>query len=118
VSANDVRIYNNTFVGVQNGRCSLRCPGENEGNEIVNNVWFGLGDGVGTDCAAGSCEANLLVADPDAFIDVAGDFRLAAPQPGGLPLPPPFDVDADGRTRGADGTWDLGAYEFDGRGNR
>ena len=30
----------------------------------------------------------------------------------GTPLPAPFNLDPDGNTRGADGTWDRGAYEF------
>lgn len=111
VTANDVLIANNTFVGVQQGRCSLRCAGDNAGNEIANNVWFGLGEAVGTDCDANACEANEVVAAA-AFIDASADFHLAAPLGPGVSLAPPHDVDMDGMTRGADGSWDLGAFEF------
>jgi hypothetical protein len=31
---------------------------------------------------------------------------------GGIILNAPFNVDPDGITRGANGTWDRGAYEF------
>jgi len=33
----------------------------------------------------------------------------------GLTLPSPFDTDPRGHTRGADGTWERGAFEFGGR---
>lgn len=112
VSANDVRIYNNTFVGIAAGRCSLRCPGEHEGDEIVDNLWFGLGDGVATDCEADVCDANEHVVDASPFVDAdGGDFHLGAPLPG-TALAPPFDLDADGVARGQDGVWDVGAFEF------
>lgn len=113
VAANDVRIYNNTFVGIAAGRCSLRCPGEHEGDEIVNNLWFDLGEGVGTDCDADVCETNEdLTGAASPFVDAAaGDFRLAVPTSPGTVLPAPYDVDRTGAVRGADGTWDLGAWE-------
>ena len=31
---------------------------------------------------------------------------------GGVTLASPFNKDPDGQTRGADGKWDRGAYEF------
>src|SRR2546429_698719 len=30
----------------------------------------------------------------------------------GLTLPSPFNIDMTGRTRGSDGTWERGAFEF------
>ncbi len=30
----------------------------------------------------------------------------------GVSLASPYNMDMDGKTRGADGTWDRGAYEF------
>jgi hypothetical protein len=41
-----------------------------------------------------------------------GDFRLAAATAAGSPLAAPFNFDPTGKTRGADGTWDRGAFEF------
>ncbi|MBW2528286.1 MAG: hypothetical protein JRI23_29185 [Deltaproteobacteria bacterium] len=48
--------------------------------------------------------------DPDPRI---ADLHLAAPTDPGVTLNAPFDTDAEGRTRGADGTWDRGMYELD-----
>jgi hypothetical protein len=112
VSANDVRIYNNTLVGVQSGTCAIRMPGTHSGVVVANNLWFGLGGGVGTSCEADTCESNELVtASP--FVDAAaGDFRLAQATAPGMLLAAPYDVDLAGAQRGADGVWDLGAYEY------
>lgn len=112
VAANDVRVYNNTLVGIQNGTCAIRMPGSHSGDEVVNNLWFGLGASVGTGCAADTCEHNEL-SDTSPFVNAAaGDFRLSGPTAPGAPLPAPYDVDIVGTTRGADGGWDLGAYEY------
>jgi hypothetical protein len=47
----------------------------------------------------------------------AGDFHLAAATAPGAVLPAPFNMDADGNLRGADGVWDRGAFEFVAGGN-
>jgi hypothetical protein len=39
-------------------------------------------------------------------------MHLSAPTEAGNTLSSPFDLDPDGATRGADGTWDRGVYEF------
>ncbi|MEZ4219427.1 MAG: hypothetical protein R3B13_00770 [Polyangiaceae bacterium] len=112
VSANDVRIYNNTLVGVQNGTCSIRVPGSHTGVEVKNNAWFGLGSGVASDCAGDLCENNAVLSGTP-FANVAtGDFHLAGPTQPGSVLAPPYDVDPTGAKRGADGVWDLGAFEY------
>jgi hypothetical protein len=113
VAANDVHVYNNTFVGVQNGTCAIRLPGEHSGDIVANNLWYGLAEDVRNGCDADTCENNLLIDGADPFVDSAsGDFRLAGPTVAGTVLPPPYDEDLTGATRGEDGTWDLGAYEF------
>jgi hypothetical protein len=43
-----------------------------------------------------------------------GNYHLASHTNTGLTLSPPFNVDPDGFTRGGDGLWDRGAYEFAG----
>jgi hypothetical protein len=46
-------------------------------------------------------------------VNYAGaNFRLASATLAGLTLPSPFNTDLDGNTRGADGVWDRGAYEY------
>ena len=42
------------------------------------------------------------------------DFRLLGPTAAGSALSAPYNTDPGGRTRGADGVWDRGAFEFTG----
>ena len=48
----------------------------------------------------------------------SGDYRIVStvgatyPRDKGVALSPPYNVDPDGITRGADGLWDIGAYEY------
>jgi hypothetical protein len=42
----------------------------------------------------------------------AGNFRTAAATDAGIALAAPYNVDMDAHTRGADGVWDRGAFEF------
>ncbi len=55
-----------------------------------------------------------IVADSiDPFVDLANlNFRLKEPVVTDKVLPPPFDVDFDGKVRGVDGHWDRGAFEY------
>ena len=47
------------------------------------------------------------------FVDlVGGILELIRATVEGAPLPSPYNMDMTGATRGADGVWDLGAYEF------
>ncbi|NML18994.1 hypothetical protein, partial [Azohydromonas caseinilytica] len=49
----------------------------------------------------------------DPFVNIAAlDFRLKASTAAGSNLPAPFNVDGLGRTRGADGTYDRGPFEY------
>lgn len=58
-------------------------------------------------------EATKQVLDAEPFVDAAaGDLRLTGPTAAGQELDPPFQVDLLGAARGADGTWDRGAYEY------
>ena len=41
-----------------------------------------------------------------------GNFHLTSATNNGISLPSPFNMDMDGKTRGSDGTWDRGAYEY------
>jgi len=113
VPANNVLVYNNTLVGIQNGSCSIRFPGTHTGDVAQNNLWFGLGGSVTSGCSANTCTNNLAVTSPSPFVDAAGgNFRLSAPTAAGTVLPSPYDTDLVGLIRGADGVWDLGAFEY------
>ena len=46
------------------------------------------------------------------FVNVStDDYHLATPTAAGYPLASPYNYDRDGKMRGSDGTWDMGAYE-------
>lgn len=113
-SANNVVVYNNTFVGFRSGLCTLRFPGTHSGDIAQNNLWYGLGSGVSTGCSANTCSHNLTLTS-NVFVGAAtGNFRLAAATPAGTPLASPYNVDMTGAVRGADGLWDIGAFEYSG----
>ena len=60
-------------------------------------------------------EANAQLSVPTSiFVNYAGDdFRLASATTAGESLASPFNADLLGNTRGVDGTWDRGAYEYE-----
>lgn len=106
VPANDARVYNNTLVDIPDFASGILVNGT---GECRNNLVH--------DAARYSvvCEiaSDNLDAPSDPFADsTSGDLHLASPTAGGFVLPAPYDVDLEGRPRGADGTWDLGAYEY------
>ena len=110
-SANDnVFIYNNTFVGLVGSGLSF--DNVNETNIAANNLWV--------NCSGNSALKNIkdlnnsrnvyspyIFANPD-----EGDFRLVMPLKGGTDLGSTYSTDFDGKTRGEDGDWDYGAFEF------
>ena len=58
-------------------------------------------------------ETTAEIGTGDPFIDSAnGDFRLSAPTQAGYILSSPYNLDILGNTRGSDGVWDRGAYEY------
>jgi hypothetical protein len=111
-AANNVHVYNNTFAGIQQGTCNIRFPGSLAGDVAQNNIWYGLGAGVSTGCSANTC-TNNVVASSNIFVNAAaGNFRLAQATSAGTPLASAYGQDMTGAMRGADGVWDLGAFEF------
>jgi hypothetical protein len=60
-----------------------------------------------------SGEANGATGTSDPFVNYIGlDFRLKAATAAGFNLGVPYNFDGSGLTRGNDGNWDRGAYEF------
>ena len=64
----------------------------------------------------GTGDVTVTSGAPIPFVNwPASNFHLIsenADWTGGITLLAPFNVDADGKTHGADGTWERGAYEF------
>jgi MYXO-CTERM domain-containing protein len=111
-----IYIYNNTCADMNlacvNNSSGLTGAGDGvTGGEVRDNLGYGpnSGFGVGTMLSSNS----LTTSDSSVFIDYAArDFHLSGPTAAGYVLPAPYDVDMDGQRRGADGTWDVGAYEY------
>ncbi len=124
------KIYNNTISNIVSGltsRIFFEVPGA--GNEVKDNLWY---------CEAGrNCkpadhvnvntvdynyyassiphpaEAHEQIGPANPFVNPAArNFRLKAPTIPGISLGAPFNRDLEGKTRGADGNWDRGAYQF------
>jgi hypothetical protein len=122
----NIQFYNNTMVNIV-GTWSGVIIQSGSNNEVRNNVWYGSvrtnnsfsgtisnnwyfntlvdGDATATKtvCASGC----------DIFTSIAGkDFRLKTGIGGGMAVGAPYNIDMNGASRGADGTWDRGAFEF------
>lgn len=105
-------IYNNTFAGIRNGALTILTRGS---AACRNNLAYDLGPSgtttLGFTCSAGASNNSTVGSNP--FVNYSGgNFHLSAATAAGISLSSPYNVDMDGNTRGSDGVWDLGAYEF------
>lgn len=120
------KIYNNTVVDGK-GINTFHAIYNGSGNLIKNNIWYNspLSTwGAGTDynwyIQSGSKNVGSNdVSDPtsaDPFVDLAnGDFRLKAASPSGVNVKEAdkqFHIDPNTITRGDDGVWDRGTFEY------
>jgi len=116
VPANNTKIYNNTIAGHSGGnQAGYILVNGGSGNICRNTLWYD------TPVASASCNttSNNVDATSDPFTSYAGaNLHLAGATAAGFSLSSPYNVDMDGNTRGADGTWDLGAYERNTGGTR
>ena len=96
----NIMVYNNAFVNY--GGFVLRT----QKFDFRNNLFFN---------ARGFDTGSNLIEENDPFIDqFSGDFRLISTSraiDAGEALPEEYSVDPAGNVRGADGFWDIGAYE-------
>ena len=136
--ATNWKIYNNTFInipgyssGIEFGASPVSGVPNNQNVLVYNNFWWGnpapasqvLGACTGcvsdynrfdgTSGGTGSHSQINSTASQSVFVNYSGkDFRLTAATAAGLAQVSPYNVDANGLTRGADGVWDMGAYEY------
>ena len=112
-STQGVKIYNNTFINNQVNLylSSASCDASSESR---NNLIYGSGGSIN----CGSSSNNLTVSS-DPFVNRTGkDYHIVStvgagyPRNAGIALGSTYIMDMDGVTRGADGTWDIGAYEY------
>src|SRR5579862_786083 len=135
-------IYQNTIVNQGNGSSGMVIrtdQGASGDFHIVNNLWYGTLNTVQFQLTSSSTENNnSYLNSPGTPGTGSSDLRTGsgAPNPfatwptsgvadfsltsensdwtGGQSLPSPYNVDPDATQRGADGSWDRGAYQFSG----
>lgn len=110
-ASNNSKVYNNTISGYKVGTAIVLING-GSGNACRNNLWYGIAAGIGTGCTANAVSNNSVLSGTPFINAAGGDFRLSAATATGFALTSPYDVDLMGKKRGADGTWDIGAYEY------
>lgn len=127
----DWYIYNNTFVNMTNYMTIVSAMSDYgwpmiSGGRVFNNIFYNCGYssylmltngynwyGGGGQSAGGQGGTNDVINGSNPFINLSGkNFRLSGPTAAGKPLGPPYNIDPDKKTRGADGVWDRGAYEY------
>jgi hypothetical protein len=120
------RIYNNTFVNINDSSPSDAgsiFPIGNLSDVVVqNNIFYntnpraiGGSHNYNWFNSSNHGEAGAQVGTSSPFVNYSGkDYRLAAPTLKVNALASPFNLDMLGNTRGQDGSWDRGAYEFGG----
>lgn len=101
-------IYNNTFANLNDGGVIDRSDSVGSSSYARNNINYGASFSWGN-----IPNSNNATVSSSQFVNYAKqDFHLASPTASGYVLPSPYNMDMDGNTRGADGVWDLGAYEY------
>lgn len=121
------KVYNNAFINHNTGNSNgVRFWVGASGNIVQNNIILDCTvnwgyNGVVTRThnwyfnSGSFSETSIQNGTGDPFVDwVNDDFHLKAATNAGFTLSSPFDTDADGNSRGADGLWDRGAFEFTG----
>jgi hypothetical protein len=123
--ATNCKIYNNTIVGSIGGNAGTAFGGG--ANNLVYNNLFINNRGVGLDQGSGTINDYNGFSDANArgeshaqtnvstsiFVNYSGnDFSLKLPTNSGKALASPYNTDLLSRTRGADGNFDMGAYEL------
>jgi hypothetical protein len=120
-NASHCRLYNNTFVNGIGYNAGFASDGTD--NISSNNLWVGNSAGVNISgshdynafsdgSARGESHAQINVST-GIFVNYGTrDLRLALPTPAGTVLGVPYDRDPTGVSRGADGVWDRGAFEY------
>jgi len=112
-SVSDIKIFNNTFDNI------ILAPGEYGGtctgaSEYRNNLFYATAMG-----SCGTASNNLTAASANVFVNramhdyhIVGTVGAGYPRNAGANLAALFTADMDGDKFGADGAWDVGAYEY------
>jgi hypothetical protein len=109
------KIFNNTFVDIaaDGTAYSAITAGGGSGTEARNNLFYNSG----STSVSANTTSNNVTASSNPFVDYSGkDFRITSSNDArnaGTSLGSTYNTDPLGVTRGADGTWDVGAFEYD-----
>jgi len=117
INGNNTQVYGNTVYNNTGafGCCDPAIKIHSNNNTVQNNlvianfdnsvaVQSGTGNNVTPNQTTGT---SALFTNPS-----GGIFTLTNATSNGASLGPPYNVDKAGNPRGADGNWDMGAYEF------
>ncbi|WP_413937057.1 hypothetical protein [Nitrospira sp. BLG_1] len=119
----DLKFFNNTIVNASVYNAGFLYLERGSNNQIYNNLYYantsmpvnmqGIHDYNWFYNAGAQSETHIQNGSGNPFINLASkDFRLLASTTSGISLASPFNIDLTGKTRGGDGIWDRGAYDF------
>ena len=111
VPASNTLVYNNTIVGLKEWRSDILING-GTGNVVRNNLWADISGDSRYWYVGANTTSNNVIMDTSIFVDYPTDLRLSGATESGFGLSAPYNTDMLNVTRGADGTWDIGAYEY------
>ena len=113
---NNALFYNNTIAGIEGAYSGIHIE-SGTGNVVKNNIWY---NNVETGNAGNSASYNWYYStsgyDTDIFTNISTkNFALTGtnlPNAGDNSIGSEYNTDMFGSTRGSDGVWDRGAYEY------
>jgi hypothetical protein len=121
---NNAVIYNNSFLNMPSQSGNALCgTGQGTGNVAYDNMFYNMSAQVGGGCTTDyndyvntsntPSETHRQVSSTNPFLNSAGgDYHLTTETTTGLSLASPFNIDAEGITRGTtDGVWSRGALQ-------
>jgi hypothetical protein len=120
-SVTNLQVFNNTFSDLVGNNTGILIDAIGNGH-ASNNIWFNCPDCNLTNVThdynwfSGSgthSEAHIQNGSGNPFVDESNDnYHLLAATDSGEAIAAPDNIDPDGETRGSDGVWDRGAFEF------
>lgn len=111
----NIRVYNNTIYGLRGFYPGVHLTAGCTDVLVIDNIWqdCAVTPGFSTFPAGNTAAWNILNTGEVRFVDPGnGNFNLASPTASGYAIGPPVDRDFNGNVRGADGSWDVGAFEY------
>jgi hypothetical protein len=104
-NADNAKIYNNTFIGVLDTTAYSMIHVGGPNAHVVNNLFYNCAES-DISVTNGTTANNLAIGS-----NVFSGYTITAAIPG-TSLSDPYNRDPLGVTRGADGVFDIGAYEY------